>query len=296
MSRSFDSVALIKSVGAALVAAFEAGGLATTPGLIGSSREVPVRQQLSNLLPRGMGIGSGCVIDSFGNTSRQMDVILYEKEICPAFVLNQDPSSTFYPCEGVIAVGEVKSTMGSGELEDVFKKIESVKKLRRFTRESSAPRWKYVAVRNFGSLISAATSAEGGYDQESKSTDQIYGFGLAGRVALSTGSLAAKFIDLAATTTYPLSPNLLVGLDGCILCPLSVPPDRANPVLELSATDANYIYCVNHPGKSFSLLLGQLQKMYTMGRTVEALAFDKYFGEEAINTLPNNGTLRELPC
>ena len=187
MLRSFDSVAFVKSVGEALVAAFEAGGLATTPGLTGSSREAPVRQQLGQLLPHGMGVGSGCVIDSFGNASRQMDVILYENEICPAFVLNQDPASTYYPCEGVIAVGEVKSTLASAELEDVFAKIESVKRLRRFTRESSARGWKYVAFRKFGSIMSAATSADDGYDQESKSSDQIFGFALAGRVVLSCG-------------------------------------------------------------------------------------------------------------
>ena len=295
MLRSFDSVAFVRSVGEALVAAFEAGGLATTPGLTGSSREVPVRQQLSQLLPHGMGVGSGCVIDSFGNASRQMDVILYENEICPAFMLNRDPASTYYPCEGVIAVGEVKSTLASAELEDVFAKIESVKRLRRFTRESSAPGWKYVAFRKFGSIMSAATSADDGYDQESKSSDQIFGFALAGRVALSVETLSTKFVDLAAATTYPLSPNLLVGLDGCVLCPLSLPPDMANPVVEVSAQDANHIYCVKHPDKSFSFLLGQLQRMYTMGRTVDAIAFDKYFGEEAVTTLPNNGTLRALP-
>ena len=173
MANMFDPVAYVKSVGEALVAAFAAGGLATTPGLVGSSREVPVRKRLRQLLPHGVGIGSGCVIDSFGNTSRQMDVVLYENELCPAFSLNEDPASTFYPCEGVIAVGEVKSMLTTAELENVFTKINSVKKLRRFTAESTGPGWKYVAFRKFGSPLTAATTAEDGYNQELKPTDQI---------------------------------------------------------------------------------------------------------------------------
>ena len=295
MANMFDPVAYVKSVGEALVAAFAAGGLATTPGLVGSSREVPVRKRLRQLLPHGVGIGSGCVIDSFGNTSRQMDVVLYENELCPVFSLNEDPASTFYPCEGVIAVGEVKSTLTTAELENVFTKINSVKKLRRFTAESTGPGWKYVAFRKFGSPLTAATTAEDGYNQELKPTDQIYGFALAGRFAISPQSVSRQFVELATTTSYEFSPNLLIGLDGRVLCPLSVPPDRHNVTCELSPQGANSIYCVDHANKSFSFLLAQLQTMYTMGRTVGTTAFYKYFGEESVATLPNNGILYELP-
>ena len=132
MSRPFDSIAYVTQVGQELVSAFQMAGFATTPGQVGSAREVPVRKKLMQLLPRGVGVGSGCVIDSYGNTSRQMDVVLYEREICPVFEINKDPASTYYPCEGVIAVGEVKTNINSRELEDVFKKIKSVKDLRRF--------------------------------------------------------------------------------------------------------------------------------------------------------------------
>ena len=73
-----------------------------------------------------MGVWSGCVIDSYGNTSRQMDVVLYEKEVCPVFAINEDPAETYYPCGGVIAVGEVKTAIDSSELVDIFKKVKSV--------------------------------------------------------------------------------------------------------------------------------------------------------------------------
>jgi hypothetical protein len=122
MPKPFDPVGYVTQVGQELVAAFQVAGLATTPGQIGSARESPVRRKLMQLLPRGVGVGSGCVIDSFGNTSRQMDVVLYEKEICPVFSINENPESTYYPCEGVIAAGEIKSALDSRELQDTFRK------------------------------------------------------------------------------------------------------------------------------------------------------------------------------
>ena len=42
-----------------------------------------------------------------------MDVVLYEKEQCPVFCINNSAETTYYPCEGVLAVGEVKSTIGN---------------------------------------------------------------------------------------------------------------------------------------------------------------------------------------
>ena len=250
------------------------------------------------LLPRGVGVGSGCVIDSFGNASRQMDVILYEREICPVFSINEDPASTYYPCEGVIAVGEVKSALDSRELKDTFLKIESVKRLRRFARlsPSGVPGMAdYVAFRKYGSLNSTATPKPGDYNQDMHPSDQIYGFSSVGRLNLARETLCNKFIELAIANGYALSPNLVVALDGSVLCPLSMPPNRHNPSITVSAQEANSIYTVLHPNKSFPFLLARLQTMYTTGRTVDAHAFDRYFAEEGILTLPSDGTVEPLP-
>ena len=299
MADSFDSIAFAEQIGQELVAAFQLAGFATTPGLIGSAREVPVKDKLAQILPRGIGVGSGCVIDSFGSTSRQMDIVLYEQDICPVYAVNQDPASTYYPCEGVMAVGEIKSSIASRELEDIFGKIESVKSLRRFTRLSSGGGEPgvsdYVAYRKYGSLLSIANPRPGDYNQDMNPTDQIYAFSLAGRIELSYDTLCSKYVEFAVETGYSLSPNLVVALDGSILCPLSVPPNRHNPTITVSPQEANSIYCVRHPGRSFPFLLARLQTMYTTGRTVEALAFERYFAEEGRLSLPSDGTLKLLP-
>ncbi len=294
MVRAFDPIAYVAQVGKELVAAFQMAGFATTPGLIGSAREVPVKDKLKQMLPRGVGVGSGCVIDSFGNTSRQMDVVLYENDICPVFAINQDPASTYYPCEGVIAVGEVKSSIDSRELENIFSEIESVKKLRRFVRlpPIGVPSTEdYVAFRKYGSLSSVATPKPGDYNQDMHPSDQVFGFALAGRLDLSHRTLCSKFVELSSTTGYSLSPNLVVALDGSVLCPVSIPDNHQTGSIEVSPQQANRIYSVTHPDNSFPFLIARLQGMYMSGRTVDAHAFDRYIVQEGILELQGNRIL-----
>ena len=131
MDETFDVDAFITRIGTRLVEQFDDARRATSPSTVGAAMEQPVRQQLEQILPRGIGVGSGFVIDSSQGTSRQMDVVLYEKDICPVFSINGTPETTYYPCEGVIAAGEIKSSIGTKELKDCFRKIASVKRLRR---------------------------------------------------------------------------------------------------------------------------------------------------------------------
>ena len=298
MPSPFDPIAYLMQVGQELVAAFQMAGFATTPGQIGSAREVPVRDKLKQLLPGGVGVGSGCVIDSYGNTSRQMDVVLYERELCPVFAINQDPASTYYPCEGVIAVGEIKSVIYSRELEDIFNKIKSVKELRRFARLKPGGRpgmEDYVAFRKYGSPLSGVTPKPGDYNQDMHASDQIYAFALGGRLSLSIKILCERFANLSLATGYGLSPNLMVTLDGSVLCPVSISPDRQNASITVSPQEANSIYSVRHPSKSFPFLLSRLQTAYNTGRTVEAFAFDRYLVEDGVLALPSGGIETPLP-
>ena len=139
MQKTFDSVSYVIGVGRELVTSFATAGQATSPGQVGSARETPTRERLKHLLPNGVAVGSGCVIDSYGSTSRQLDVVLYEEQFCPVYSINDDPTTTYYPCEGVIAVREIKSTIASGEIYDIFSKVESAKRLRRHVVADGPP-------------------------------------------------------------------------------------------------------------------------------------------------------------
>ena len=127
------------------------------------------------------------------------------------------------------------------------------------------------------------------------SSDQIYGFALGGRLDLSIKTLCETFANLSVATGYGLSPNLLVTLDGSVLCPVSISPERQDASITVSPQDANSIYSVRHPNKSIPFLLSKLQAAYTNGRTVAALAFDRYIVEDGIQTLPSGGIETPLP-
>ena len=102
MDGTFDVDKHIARIGVRLVREFDEARAATSPTAVGDAMEFPVRKQLEQLLPRGIAVGSGFVIDSYGATSAQTDIVLYERDICPVFSINDTPGTTYYPCEGVI--------------------------------------------------------------------------------------------------------------------------------------------------------------------------------------------------
>lgn len=279
---------------------FKRASFATTPGQTGSAREVPTREKLEQLLPRGIAVGSGFVIDSFGNTSRQMDVVMYEKDFCPVYSINGDPSTTYYPCEGVIAVGEIKSRLSSEDMEDIFNKTTSVKKLRRYIRSPTDPSsgkkglLDTFAFRKYCTPVDMVGAKSEAYNQDVNSLDQIFGFAVAGALNLSHETICEKYAALAKQIGYQFSPNLIVTLEGGILCPILIPPDRHNPTIVRSPLEANSIYYVEYPQGSFQFLLSKVYEVYRSGRTVEMLAFDRYFVKDGRVTLPGNGTCASL--
>ena len=128
MDKTFDVEKFMARIGEMSVVQFDDAKAATSPSAVGDAMESPVRDQLQQILPRGIGVGSGFVIDGYGATSQQTDVVLFEKDICPVFSINNTPGTTYYPCEGVIAVGQVKSILNKQLLKDEFRKIASVKR------------------------------------------------------------------------------------------------------------------------------------------------------------------------
>ena len=287
MDESFDPAAYAAQVGRELVASFEGAGLATTPGQVGSAREVPIREKLEQILPAGIGVGSGFVIDSFGRTSRQIDVILYEKMLCPRFCINRDEFTSFYPCEGVFAVGEVKSVLNSGSIRDIFEKVYSVKTLKRFNRNPES-------FRKYGSQIDILGGQEESFSQSRKVSDQIFGFGIGKDFQISPSRVGEISRQKLSCYSAELFPNLVIGLDGGLVTPLEVKKDRDNPKIMMSFQEANSVYFVRKHDDSFRFLLSRLYTAYRTGRTVETAAFDRYFADDGTLTLPSDGALFEF--
>ena len=85
MKDSFAPHSFLQKTGKDLVSAYDKADDATTPSGVGDAKEKSIIERLDQILPVGIGVGSGFVFDSYGKTSQQMDVVLFEKDICPRF-------------------------------------------------------------------------------------------------------------------------------------------------------------------------------------------------------------------
>ena len=299
MEQSFDVEAFITRVGRRLVEQFSDAKAATTPATVGAAMEQPVREQMEQILPRGIKVGSGFVIDSQGGTSRQTDLVLYERDICPVFSINGTPETTYYPCEGVIAVGEVKSTLDRRSLEDAFEKIASVKKLKRHIvrHQVPLPSGEHpIFTRDYGSIKgdSMLTATE---SDETPETAQIFGFLIAGEKRLKPETLCDHYRELSYATGDLLSPNMVAILNGGLVNWGTLAKEKAretkwsekkksyslvetikgNLTVEptWSAQRANCFRYIQEE-EPFRILIHWLSGVFHEGKTSDAKAFEQY--------------------
>lgn len=97
------------------------------PGSKGDSLENTWIEWLRTYLPNRYCVDKAIVIDSKGQLSHQIDLVIYDQTYTP-FVFKQN--GIFYiPAEGVYAVFEVKPDLDKGNIIYAGDKIESVRKL-----------------------------------------------------------------------------------------------------------------------------------------------------------------------
>ena len=185
-------------------------------------------------------------------------------------------------------------------MEDIFLKIESVKRLKRFSTETPRPirvgelRYPY---RHYGTTGPATHGNPGtDYNQQGNPLDQIFGFALAGKLKLKPQTLCEKFVNHTNEIEPILTPNLIVTLDQGILCPATIGKENKTigkenkeDEINISIQDATGMYHVNNDDENFRFLLSQIYDIYNHGRTVSASAFGRYFDHEGVLTLPEGG-------
>jgi hypothetical protein len=103
------------------------------PGLKGSSLEEVVRRFLREYLPATLDVSTGVIVDSTGNISRQIDIIISDAAKTPIFYRKGD--IRVIPVEGVYSVMEVKADLTTQELERAFKNMKSVRELQKTAYE-----------------------------------------------------------------------------------------------------------------------------------------------------------------
>lgn len=130
----------------------------------GEARERALMELLRRHLPKRVGIDRGFVIDALGQESKQIDIVIYDQTVATVF---EASGVKYFPCETVLAVGEVKSDVVSTvTLGDALDKIRSVKALDRSNRGTNKP------------ITGPGLSTEQivRFDPASRHRDQILGF------------------------------------------------------------------------------------------------------------------------
>lgn len=273
----FDGPAFIRHIAERLIHEFKFSQGAGTPGLIGAAKEHPARVQLERLMPGGVSVGSGIVVDSYGGTSKQQDIVIYEN-ICPVFTHNDAPEATYYPVEGVIAVGEIKSGLGKGELNDAFAKSVSVKNLRRHAVETSsalASHVRGVSYRNYCNTTSWEGCPSEQYSQDTNSLHQIYSFVLCQKFRSSPETTLGNFAQECKNNGKNLSPNIIVALEGGTIFPYNT----ASGSITRSVMEADGAIFSKDGVAGFCQLM-EILRIYVMsGKTVDRDHYHRYFDQ-----------------
>lgn len=103
------------------------------PGLKGSASEGEWHSVLRGFLPDRYHVGAAVVVDCEGNTSDQIDVVVFDQHHSPTLFRMEDV--LYVAAESVYAVFEVKQDLSLEHVRYAMKKAASVRKLRR----TSAP-------------------------------------------------------------------------------------------------------------------------------------------------------------
>jgi hypothetical protein len=104
----------------------------------GARERGALRELLARYLPRRAGVSHGFVIDASGAQSEQLDVIVYDQTMATVIEVAKDVH--YYPCETVIAVGQVKTQIRSTrELNSALDNVASAKVLDRSNNDTNEP-------------------------------------------------------------------------------------------------------------------------------------------------------------
>jgi hypothetical protein len=95
----------------------------------GLGNEQALRDLLAWFLPRRFGIGKGKIVNSQGEMSRQLDIIIYDALQCPTLFIDENENQ-IVPIEGVYGVIEVKTTLTASTLKDAFDNLQTVYSLK----------------------------------------------------------------------------------------------------------------------------------------------------------------------
>jgi hypothetical protein len=165
------------------------------PAELGTDREEIIRQFLRAYLPKRFDVSTGFAFDSAGKVSKQLDIVISNSLICPRF--ETAGGKRFFPCESVVAVGQVKSSLAtSNEFEKALENLESAKSLDRAAK---------------GMAVDDASGEE--MDPVHNHLDQIFTFIFVTGRALGGRAIVEGLMELVQKKSPHIWPNIIFAMD-----------------------------------------------------------------------------------
>ncbi|WP_418821842.1 DUF6602 domain-containing protein [Parabacteroides johnsonii] len=174
------------------------------PGSKGDATEQHWIEFLRTYLPDRYKVDKAIVIDSTGNVSEQMDVVIYDAIYTP-FIFRQD-GFMYIPAESVYAVFEVKQDV-KGHIEYAAQKIESVRKLKR-TSIGMVASGKLTPARQLTKIIGGILTTTSSYKENDTVINQLKK--LKGLQTLDLGCLCdtgSFYVDYSETIPEGIDPT-----------------------------------------------------------------------------------------
>lgn len=133
MGNTVEIKDLFKGMQEQMIASLNAQEFIAHPGTKGDVTENNWLSWMKEFLPKRYMADKAFIIDSDGNVSDQIDIVIYDQQYSP-IVFNQN-GALYITAESVYAVFEVKQELDKANIKYAGDKIASVRKLRR----TSAP-------------------------------------------------------------------------------------------------------------------------------------------------------------
>jgi|SRR5205809_1544147 len=129
MDNRVDLRALMQSLQSQLAAGLQARDVLEHPEAKGTASELDWKGMLTRYLPLRYQVNKAFVIDSVGNRSHQIDIVIHDRQYSP--LLFEHAGAIYVPAESVYGIIEVKQRIGKQELAYASAKTRSVRQLQR---------------------------------------------------------------------------------------------------------------------------------------------------------------------
>ena len=182
------------------------------PGEFGTYREGIVRDFLQSFLPQRLAIDTGFIVNTLGEVSGQIDLVIYDPSLTP--LLESKNRKRFFPIETVIAAGEVKSNVKRKEFKDGLIRLAKIKKMRSaVSNETSvAVRWHRIA--------------KSEYNPDKISLDQVFTFLICNRIDfLLRDTLRSTLNEIYKSIVYEHRHSSILSLEDGLIHYIGELPD-----------------------------------------------------------------------